>query len=47
VENLGRALAEGGLMMIGNTESFVVLRKRGGQLLSLLREDVGALAISP
>lgn len=40
VENLGRALAEGGLMVIGNTESFEVLRKRGGQLLSLVREGV-------
>jgi hypothetical protein len=40
VENLGRALAEDGLMVIGNTESFVVLRKRGGQLLSLVREGV-------
>lgn len=38
VENLGHALAEGGLMVIGNTESFVVLRKRGGQLLPLVRE---------
>jgi hypothetical protein len=40
LENLGRALAEGGLMVIGNTESFVVLRKRGGQLLSVVREGV-------
>lgn len=38
VQNLGRALAEGGLLIIGDTESFVALRKRGEQLVSVLRE---------
>lgn len=40
VENLGRALEEGGLMVIGNTESYVTWRKRGGKLIPLLREGV-------
>lgn len=35
MENLGRALDEGGLMVMGNTESFVVLRKRGGRLVPI------------
>ncbi len=38
VQNLGRALEENGLLVIGDTESFVALRKRAGQLVPVVRE---------
>jgi chemotaxis methyl-accepting protein methylase len=38
VANLGRALEEGGLLVIGDTESFAVLRKRGGRLFPVLQQ---------
>jgi hypothetical protein len=40
VENLGRALEEDGLLVIGNTESFAALRKRDGRLVPVLGEGV-------
>jgi hypothetical protein len=40
MENLGQALEEGGLLVMGNTESYATWRKRGGKLVPLLREGV-------
>jgi hypothetical protein len=47
VENLGRALEEDGLLVIGNTESFAALRKRDGRLVPVLGEGVLALERTP
>jgi hypothetical protein len=37
-QNLGRALSEGGLLVLGNTESFLAYRKVQGELVRVLAE---------
>jgi hypothetical protein len=38
VDNLAASLSEGGVLIIGNTESFLALQKRGGTMIPRLQE---------
>jgi chemotaxis methyl-accepting protein methylase len=38
ISNLAASLNEGGLLIMGNTESFLALQKKGGSLIPRLRE---------